>query len=186
MKFDTFLSYNSKDKPTVRILHERLTKRRITTWIDEEQLPPGQPFLDGLEQGLEQATSVSICIGSRGIGKWRIEELRLAMSQAAADGVPVIPVLLPGAPEEPELSAFLAQRRWVDLREGINEQGINQLIFSITKKRPSGAADPARPDLDLPRPADMVLPTVGGAVAPNSPFYIERNSDAEAHRLMIA
>lgn len=175
MKFDTFLSYNSNDRPTVRVLRERLTERKITTWFDEKQLPPGQPFLDGLEQGLEQATSVSVCIGPSGIGDWQEEEIRVALSRAVKADVPVIPVLLPGAPQEPELSVFLAEYQWVDLREGIDEQGIDQLRRGIRGEHPDGAADPARPDPKLPRPVESVLPTVGGAVAPGSPSTSNAN-----------
>ncbi|WP_165742222.1 AAA-like domain-containing protein [Candidatus Thiosymbion oneisti] len=184
MKFDTFLSYNSKDKSTVRDLREQLTRRGITTWFDEKQLPPGQLFQKALEQGLEQAASTLICIGPSGIGNWQAHEIRVALNRAVTAGVPVIPVLLPGAPREPELPAFLAEYHGVDLREGIDETGIDQLISGITRKHPEGAADPARPDPELPRPVESALPTVGGAVAPGSPLYIERKPDATAHRLI--
>jgi len=39
--------------------------------------------------------------------------------------------LLPGAPDEPELPIFLANRRWVDFRHGFTDEGLRKLIQEI-------------------------------------------------------
>ena len=51
-------------------------------------------------------------------------------------GMPVIPVLLPGAPSEPELPLFLTQFTWVDLRDGLTEDGLGKLQWGITGQKP--------------------------------------------------
>jgi formylglycine-generating enzyme required for sulfatase activity len=49
---------------------------------------------------------------------------------------PVIPVLLPGCPQTPQLPLLLEQLTWVDCREGKEEYGFYQLIWGITGKKP--------------------------------------------------
>ena len=49
---------------------------------------------------------------------------------------PVIPILLPGAPERPELPVFLRQFTWVNLREGLSDEGIDLLQWGITGRKP--------------------------------------------------
>lgn len=42
--FDVFLSHNSKDKPAVRELAEKLRARGLAVWVDESELTPGRPW----------------------------------------------------------------------------------------------------------------------------------------------
>src|SRR5437016_3247982 len=68
---------------------------------------------------------------------------------------PCIPVLLPGAPTQPELPMFLANRTWVDLRAGFSEEGLAKLIWGITGKKPERIARQARTESG----AALVSPT---------------------------
>lgn len=57
----------------------------------------------------------------------------------------------------------------LNLLSEFNGQRIDQLILDITEEHPEGVAGPARPDPELPPPVESALPTVGGAVTPDSP-----------------
>ena len=48
--FDVFSRENSRDKPTVRRLANALKARRVSVWLDEWELPPGQPWQEELER----------------------------------------------------------------------------------------------------------------------------------------
>jgi len=75
------------------------------------------------------ARSIAALIGSEGIGPWQDEEIQAAMQLAVRTQRPLIPVLLPRAPKEiPELPLFIGNRTWVDLRSGLSEAGINDLV----------------------------------------------------------
>jgi hypothetical protein len=50
--------------------------------------------------------------------------------------MPVIPVLLPGAAEEPKLPLFLTHIHWVDLRGGLSKEGLDLVQWGITGRRP--------------------------------------------------
>lgn len=137
--FDVFLSHNSKDKSLVRKIADRLEQQYgLSTWLDEKDLRPGLPFQDGLEQAMQVTRSAVVFVGGHGLGSWQRPEVRAFLSQMIQQGRPVIPVLLPSAPEKPEIGLFLRENTWVDLRDGISEEGISRLVWGITGEKPSG------------------------------------------------
>lgn len=153
--FDVFLSHNSKDKPVVRQIAARLEEEYgLTGWLDVEALRPGLPFQDGLEKAILETPAAAVFVGDHGQGPWQRVEVRACLSQMVRHGKPVIPVLLEGAPDQPDIGLFLGENTWVDLREGITEAGLDRLVWGITgrkprrrKKRavPSGGSEPEIP-----------------------------------------
>lgn len=135
-EFDTFLSYNSKDKRFVRRLVEELDKRKIKVWFDEWELPPGQSWQIAVEQIIETAKSALVLIGGEGLGQWERPEMRACINQFILREIPVIPVLLPGASSQPKLGVFLEEFSRVDLREGLSKNELNRLVWGITRKKP--------------------------------------------------
>jgi len=142
MKFDVFLSHNSKDKPTVRELKQLLSARGLVVWLDEDELQPGIPWQQLLEAGIETSRSVAVLVGKDGLGPWEDEEMRAALSLAVRDRRPAIPVLLPGASAQPDWPMFLGNRTWVDLRAGFADEGIARLVWGITGVRPAPMPQP--------------------------------------------
>jgi tetratricopeptide (TPR) repeat protein len=142
-KFDVFLSHNSKDKPAVRALAALLSEQGIKVWLDEDQLIPGRPWQPLLEKGIEESTAGAVLVGADGWGPWENEEMYGQLRLAVEEGKPVIPVLLPGVPEEPRLPLFLSTRTWVDLRAGFRAEEMDRLIWGITGE-PAGRKPTAR------------------------------------------
>lgn len=134
--FDVFLAHNGNDKPMVRRLKKKLHHNRLTVWLDEDQLRPGLPWQELLENGIKASKAGAVLVGKDGLGPWENREMRVLLSRAVDEGIPVIPVLLPGAAAEPQLPPFLAGHTWVDLRDGLRKDGIGRLIWGITDKRP--------------------------------------------------
>jgi len=143
-EFDVFLSHNSKDKPAVRALAALLTERGISVWFDEEQLIPGRPWQTLLEKGIKESATGAVLVGADGLGPWENEEMQGLLQFAVEEKKPVIPVLLPGAPEKPDLPLFLRNRGWVDLRAGFGTEGMDKLIWGITGEHPSRKPVPPR------------------------------------------
>ena len=134
---DVFVSHNSSDKPAARALCKALESRGIRPWLDEQQLVPGQPWQEALEDAVETASAVAVLVGADGLGPWEVMEMRAALTESVRKGLPVIPVLLPDAPRAtPKLPLFLAQYTWVDLRGGFTEDGLDRLQWGITGRRP--------------------------------------------------
>jgi hypothetical protein len=140
--FDTFLSHNSKDKPEVKRLGEALKKRGMTVWLDEWELRPGLSWQDALEEIITNCKSAAVCVGSNGIGPWEDSEMkallrRFVNEKRTGNIRPVIPVLLPGAPDDVNLPLFLEEFTWVDLREGLKKDGLERLEWGITGVKPN-------------------------------------------------
>ena len=137
MEFDVFLSHNSNDKPAVHELAEALRDRDLKIWLDEDELQPGIPWQKLLEEGIRASQSVAVLVGSDGLGPWEDEEMQAALRLAVKDKRPVISVLLPGVSSEPELPLFLTNRPWVDLRDGLTDEGLGKLYWGITGRKPN-------------------------------------------------
>jgi len=135
--FDVFLCHNSADKPAVKRLGEGLKARALLPWLDEWELPPGQAWQELLERQILRIGSAAVCIGPAGISPWHQQEMRGFISEFVDRRLPVIPVLLPGAPAQPELPLFLRQFTWVDFRRA-EPDPFEQLVWGITGRRPQG------------------------------------------------
>ena len=118
--FDVFISHNSKDKQIVRELSKLLKCFGLRVWLDEEQLPAGRPWQREVETIIETTRFAIVLIGKDGIGPWEKPEIRACLSQFVDRGLPVVPVLLPGASSIPDLPLFLREFTYVDLRHSLD------------------------------------------------------------------
>ena len=141
--FDTFLSHNSKDKPIVRQLADALVARGLRPWLDERELVPGRPWQEALEEIIQTTKTAVVMFGPAGLGPWEEPEMRACLSEFVDRKLPVIPVLLPGAPKQPDLPLFLKAFTWVDLRGGLTDDGLDRLQWGITGQKPGSAPSPA-------------------------------------------
>ncbi len=98
--FDVFLCHNSADKAAVKRVGERLKQRGFAPWLDEWELPPGQPWQSALEQQMGRIRAAAVFFGGSGLSKWHEQEMRALLGEFVDRGAPVIPVLLPDASEK--------------------------------------------------------------------------------------
>ena len=68
--FDVFLSHNSKDKPQVRRLAERLRAAGLRVWFDEWIIQPGDDIYLAIEHGLEASRCLVLCLSPAALGSW--------------------------------------------------------------------------------------------------------------------
>jgi len=134
-EFDVFLCYNSEDKAAVKEVAIQLMAQGLVPWLDEWELRPGLPWLPMLEEQIENTKTAAVFVGEGGIGPWQQSELEAFLREFVEYGSPVIPVLLPDAPQKPQLPVFLRGRQWVDFRKK-EPDPITQLIWGITGKEP--------------------------------------------------
>jgi len=134
--FDVFLCYNRADKRAVKAIARTLKERGVLPWLDEWELPPGQPWQPLLEQQMESIRSAAVCVGSAGVGPWQEQELYGFLREFVDRRAPVIPVLLPDAPTAPELPVFLRAMTWVDFRQS-DPEPMDRLEWGITGVRPA-------------------------------------------------
>jgi WD40 repeat protein len=152
-RFDVFLSHNSRDKPVVERIAEKLKRAEIEPWLDKWCLTPAGDWQEELAQGLRASTACAVFIGSSGIGSWEDLEYKLATDRMAKDrAFRVFLVLLPGLPEPFDTSTlppFLSTRTWIDLRKGIEDKRGFQSLINGIKGLPLGPERPIEPRNDI-------------------------------------
>lgn len=122
-----FLCHNSQDKPYVRKLNEVLKEGGVKTWLDEEQIAPGDMWQEELERSIAQVKGCLIIVGDSGLGPWQDHERRAFINELANRGCKIVPILIGEGQVIPELPLMLRQSMWVDLR--VNEAlGITRII----------------------------------------------------------
>ena len=141
MKFDVFLSHNSRDKSAVKTLGMALKQRGLSVWLDEWELRPGLTWQDALEDIVGGCKAATVCFGGSGVGPWEEPEMqallrRFVNEKQVGNVVAIIPVLLPGAPMDVKLPFFLEAFTWVDLRQGLTAAALERLRWGITGEKP--------------------------------------------------
>ena len=132
-KFDVFLSYNSKDGPEVRRIAEELKKVRLRPWVDYDCLVPGRRWIPELEEVIGDIPCAAVFIGPEGRGPWEEVEVEGMLIQMIERDAAVMPVLLPGAPEDVRLPPFLKTLTRVNMREWRtgDSEGLERLVSGI-------------------------------------------------------
>lgn len=134
--FDVFLSYHRADQADAQALKVTLETHRLNVWLDVDELQPGQNWQPLLEEALQTARSIVVLVGASGSGPWQEEEVQAALRLAVQAKKAVIPVLLPGAPAEPELPLFLHNRTRVDLRQGWRDAEVRRIVWGVRGDKP--------------------------------------------------
>jgi hypothetical protein len=133
--------------------------------MDEEQLVPGRPWQPALEEIIQNARTAAVLFGADGLGPWEQPEMRACLNQFVKRQLAVIPVILPNAPRQLELPAFLAEFTWVDFRAApangpLDPAALDRLEWGITGVRPGdvkpgapvSAGDANQPGVAAPAP----------------------------------
>ncbi|WP_158278906.1 TIR domain-containing protein [Leucothrix arctica] len=139
-----FLSHSSADKPLVEKLALQLRKEGFDPWLDKWDLIPGEKWQEGLEQALKTSDVCLIFIGNHGEGPWHQAEMRVALDRSITQqGLRVIPVLLPDAPEDAiaKLPPFLQAYNGVRFHGSVEETNTySRLVAGIRNEKP-GSGD---------------------------------------------
>jgi CRISPR-associated Csx14 family protein len=134
-EYDVFLSYNSKDRERVIEIGNWLKDNGIAPFLDKWDLQPGKSWIRAITQQISKSKAAAIFISEAGLGPFQTEEMEAFLLEYVARGCPVIPVLLPNAPEQENLSPFLKTKTWVDFRKKVPDP-LEYLIWGITGKKP--------------------------------------------------
>src|SRR3954462_6994102 len=94
--YDVFLSHNSKDKPRVRKLAEKLRDAGLRVWFDEGVLKPGDDIYLAIERGLEAARAQVLCLSPAALeSEWvALERSTVLFRDPSNAGRRFIPLLL--------------------------------------------------------------------------------------------
>jgi len=132
--FDVFLCHNSADKAEVLSIANKLKENKISVWIDEWSLKPGEPWQNQIEKQLHNIKTVAVFVGQNNTAPWQNTEIREYLRKFAMNRTPIIPVILPSVAKIPRLPIFLEDISLIDYRKN-NPDPFETLIWAITGKK---------------------------------------------------
>lgn len=136
-KLSVFLCHASQDKPIVRELYQRLLAEDwIDPWLDEEKLLPGQDWDMEIENAVETADAVIVCLSSRSVSKegYIQKELRFVLDIALEKpegAIFVIPLRL----DKCEVPRRLRSWQYADYFSENRQSAYDRLITSLKARR---------------------------------------------------
>lgn len=152
-----FLCHSSGDKPAVRKLYRRLRDDNIQSWLDEEDLLPGQDWAVEIPKAVRAADIVLVCLSQGSTTKTGYVQKEIKHALDVADEQPeenifIIPVKL----EECEVPNRLSRWQWVNLFE---ERGYERLMLALNARANEIAAQTEyslgkSPKADIKHPID--------------------------------
>ena len=112
-----FISYTGRDRTRVMPFVRALEKEGLSSWMDVQNLKPGQEWLMELQRALTTAPAVLYFVGSGNTGLWARQEYQIAVRMRVHAQTLVIPVLLDEEASTAKLNdelAMLGNYQWVN------------------------------------------------------------------------
>ena len=117
---DLLLLYSAEESSAAGELAASLEGRGVRLFASRD-------WESQIESLLASAHAVAALVGPEGGAPWQRPELAACLELFAGEDRPLVPVLLPGAVERPELPASVDWAPWVDLSGGIAAAGCEAL-----------------------------------------------------------
>jgi TIR domain-containing protein/Leucine Rich Repeat (LRR) protein len=129
-KLKVFLCHSSNDKPQVRRLYKKLSNDNIDTWLDAENLLPGQEWEYEITKAVANSDAIIICLSNNSVTKEGFvqKEIRFALGKAEEKPEGTI-FIIPALLEDCEVPQRLSKRHWVKLFE---KNGYNLLLKALS------------------------------------------------------
>lgn len=143
--FDFFLVHHPADQELAQKLASILVRRGIRLFGEKD-------WQADLENLLSNTWGVAALVGPEGGSPWKLPELGACLELFDAEKRPLVPVLLPGIQEVPELPASLRWLPWVDLRDGLETVSFKELERTASGTKVSPIA--AMPRTEKPVPGE--------------------------------
>ena len=142
LQFDVFLAHNSKDKPEVIKIANKLRQGGLNPWLDKEQIFAGDNIQEVVFQGISQSKVGAFFISQNRLGAFqRNLELGAIIQfflEKKEKGFRVIPILLPDISDIPDELYHLKQWAWIRFTNSNveeDEEALQDLIRGIRGRK---------------------------------------------------
>lgn len=135
-----FISFASGDRSKAQELHTYLSAQGTDSWLDTENLLPGQDWKMEIDKALDEIDLILLCLWKTSVTRegYVQKEMRLALDRALE--IPQGEIfLIPARFEEVDLPYGLRDYQWVDLN---TESGKMKLLKSLNLRAEKVGAKP--------------------------------------------
>jgi hypothetical protein len=130
-----FLCHASEDKSAVRKMAAQLVEAGFTTWLDEEQLLPGQDWDHEIRKAITRSSAVIVFLSARSQKRGYVQkEIVRVLDEAERQPEGTI-FVIPAKLEPCDVPDRLSKWQWVDLGE---IAGFKKLCRALDTLRPTG------------------------------------------------
>jgi len=132
-KLRVFLCHSSQDKPIIRELYQRLLAEGwIDPWLDTKKLLPGQDWRMAIEEAVETADNIIICLSGNSVTKEGYVQKEMRYAQEISLEKPEGTIfLIPLRLEDCEAPRGLRFFQWTNYFDEYKEQGYKDLLESL-------------------------------------------------------
>jgi hypothetical protein len=114
MKIDVFISYNSADEASARLLYDIMGKQGLNAWFAPRDISYGENYAGKIFEAIEKAAVFSVLISSNSSKSFHVKnEIELAARQINR-GIIIMPILLDKDKMDIEIQYYLARQQWLD------------------------------------------------------------------------
>lgn len=143
--YDVFLSHNSKDKPAVSALRDRLQDAGCVVFFDDKDLLNEQIVGTQIDDVFERSLVFAGCWGPNGVGPYQQVEMDIAFNNFVHHASVLTTVILPGAePKDPSARFRSFPAIWFKRLD--HDEPLNKLLGVINRARAGRGLAP-RPGL---------------------------------------
>lgn len=126
-----FISYSRHDSQLVDRITNDLNHNGVETWIDTENINPGESWQKAIEQGLKKVSSLVFVISKNSLkSSWMLHELS---SFLGANNKKVFPVIIEDI-DTSQLPPFISNIQWIDFRQNY-DSGLKKLLRGLGIKQ---------------------------------------------------
>lgn len=109
--FDVFLSFSQQDRATAEAACALLEANGVKCWIAPRNIPPGQPYAEGIMSGLNSARVMVLIFSSHANNSAHVQR---EVERAINRSMPVLPFRIENVPPSRGLEYFLSLPNWLD------------------------------------------------------------------------
>jgi WD40 repeat protein len=159
--YDVFLSHNSKDKPRVRRLAERLKRAGLRVWFDTWVIQTGDDIFLSIERGLEVSRTLVLCMSPATFGSdWvSLERSTVLFRDPTNARRRFVPLLLADC----EIPDTLRRYKYIDYRKA-GATTFKELLVACRQEvepsspiKPSTAEKETKPKLEEKQPEPLAV-----------------------------
>ena len=122
-----FISHRKADTEPATRLSKEIRDARHQVWLDEWEINLGDSIVERVNEGLEGASYVVLCLSESGMSPWVNREWMSSLGrQLSGHSIKVLPVLLTGG----ERPAILADIKYADLVADWSK-GVGELLRAL-------------------------------------------------------
>lgn len=184
MAHDIFLSYSAKDKPVADALCATLENEHIRCWIASRDILPGMDWGGSIIDAIDRSRVMVLVFSSNSN---QSEQVKREVQNAAAIGIPILPVRIDDVTPTSTMRYFLGTRHWLDALTPPLEKHLHHLseTVKLLLSQTNESEIQALPDAQEEQEAEKISQVRKSAITAKAESETAEQSASDEKRTML-